>query len=335
MRRIVRMLALSTAGTLAVSIAPAQTAAPKADRAATKAPAGTGIAQGKAPVQKGASARPPQAEGNQVIPPAPPDPAARAKMEDILKEWEAKSASTKTLDAEFTRIDYSGIWKDTTVYRGRALLKSPNLACLNLELIPEDRSDPKFHERIICTGKEVWHYEGEKRQIFVYPLAQEDRKRALEQGPLPFLFNMNAAEIKKRYELTFKKETAGSYQIQVLPRQAIDRDSFSQAVIVLNRATSLPDALYLYSPNGKDFQFFFFTKARPKIVNKVLDVSGSIATNAAVNDTNFLGGTKGWEKYKVVRNEPDAGNPQGAGQPTPRPQPAVGGGRAGQMPPRR
>src|SRR5205807_2240350 len=131
-----------------------------------------------------------------------------------------QSTRLKTLDVRFRRIDKSPAWAEDEHYEGRAILKSPNLARLNFDKVaadPKKQAKPEPHELIICTGKEVWQYRTDLKQIFIYPLNVQDQKHALEEGPLPFLFNLRAADAKKRYQMTVKSQTADSYVVHVKP----------------------------------------------------------------------------------------------------------------------
>ena len=102
-------------------------------------------------------------------------------------------------------------WGDEIHYEGRAIFKNPQLAYLDFKkiktarnaagkLVPvpiprtprNDSTTPE--ETIICGENEVWQYSYPVKQIFVYPLAKEQRQRALDEGPLPFLFNMKAEQ---------------------------------------------------------------------------------------------------------------------------------------------
>ena len=62
------------------------------------------------------------------------------------------------------------------------------------------------YERIICTGKEVWQYRSDTQQIFIFPLGKDEQKKAIEEGPLPFLFNMQADDARQRYQMTLISE---------------------------------------------------------------------------------------------------------------------------------
>ena len=263
--------------------------------------AGAGsVAHAQAPAPKAATGvparRPAQAAG---VPKAVVDPAQARKVDDLLAEWEKRSAKIQMLDATFTRTDVKGgPFKGRTDYEGRALLKAPNLACLNLSKIdPENKAKTTFFQRIICTGDEVVQLDGETKTVTVFPLPKNEQQKALQEGPLPFLFDMKAAQVKERYIIELEQEGAKAYRLQIIPRQDIDRDAFSMARIDLNKATFLPDNLQLIDPNGKESQTYKFK---------------DVSANKEIAVRNFQRGKPpaGW---KVVMNPPpDQEAPAGA-----------------------
>jgi len=275
-----------------------KTAAPAQAGAAgrtTPAQAQPQAAQGQAPQAKAAAAKTPE------------ELAQLAKrMDQLLATWEQRSAQVKELDAEFTRKDHSPAWQENTEYKGRALLKSPDLAYLDFLKFDAAEKKHNHYERIICTGKEVFHYQTASRQIFIFPLSAEERSRALEEGPLPFLFNMKADRAKQRYKMQLRSENEQGAWIEIQPLEKIDQESFSKVYVLLNKEKFLPDRLVLYAPNGKDTQDYKFV---------------TIKMNSGVADANFQGviPKEGWD---VVRN------PSGNGQPGPgatnQPVPRVG-----------
>jgi TIGR03009 family protein len=236
--------------------------------------------------------------------PAPAQPAANAptpgaaemaqKMERLLELWEGQSARLKTLDVKIKRSDKAPGW-GADEYEGRAILKAPNYAFLNFDKAVDENGKKKLvpSEQIRCTGSEVWQYKFDTHQIFVFPLDREQRKRALEEGPLPFLFNMKAAEAKARYTMRLLREDPESYIISVVPKVEIDQESFSKAFVQLDRKFLLPTRIYLLSPNGKDSKDFLLYDIKPQ---------------ANVEDANFQGvKAKGWD---LVRNPGGDGKPQ-------------------------
>lgn len=248
--------------------------------------------EARQPSSPAAAARPQPPTGR------PPAAANDARMKRLLVTWETKSSALKTLDVQIRRVDKSEVW-GSEQFEGRAILKSPDLAWLNFQKVVEDDKTGKtklaFHDRIICTGTEVWQYNSDLKQIFIFPLNKQDQKRAvLEEGPLPFLFNMRAAEAESRYIMTLTNETKEFFVIGILPRLRIDKESFSKAFLRLNRETYLPDRIYLVSPDEKSTKDFTLSMVKP---------------NARVMDKNFEGRTiPGWQ---VVR---DPGNQGGAPQ---------------------
>jgi TIGR03009 family protein len=224
--------------------------------------------------------RPPSAAAQPAAAPRPavnpvaPDPA---RMKRLLQEWERRSAMLSTLDVGLKRVDHTPGWDDEK-FEGRAILQSPNLAFLDFKRVVEDEKTKAkslvSYERIVCTGTEVWQYRTDAKQLFIFPLDRKDQKRALEEGPLPFLFNMKAAEAEERYEMALVTEAKDCYVISVVPRWKIDREAFLKAFLKLNKATYLPDRILLYSPDSRSSKDFTLFNVQP---------------NAPVRNENFVG----------------------------------------------
>ncbi|CAN5739735.1 hypothetical protein BH23PLA1_BH23PLA1_41870 [soil metagenome] len=188
----------------------------------------------------------------------PNDPLAEQKLNQILARWEADSAQIGSLFAEFDHVEKLVLVGTQKRYRGMAFLQRPNLALI--ELKRQVGEEYKFDKRIVCTGREVVEYSAAATQITVFPLPKDAQLRALDEGPLPFLFGLKAEEIKRRYQMTLKQEAEKSYRIEIEPLLPIDRDAFAVAVLDLNKETLLPDALYMLSANGQDQQHYYFTR---------------------------------------------------------------------------
>lgn len=260
-------------------------------------------------------------------PATPPDPAAekvrleqeakaRAEMDRVLEKWEEKSKKVTSLDVQFDRVDRSVGWGDQ-YYRGRAMLQSPDHACLEFQKYkldangkpaysaskddrPVPQLEPQPTERIVCTGSEVLQYSYEDRKVFIYPLDKESRQKALQQGPLPFLFNMKAADARLRYTMILLKQDEKNFLIQILPKEKVDRESFSQAFLWLSKETYLPNQLYLYTVGEKEKQEFQFAGN-----------SNTIQANAPMDGKMFS--YRAIDGWKEVRNPGgnDAASPAG------------------------
>ena len=269
---------------------------------------------------------PPAAPTDRAAKAAPAQPQAAkdpAKMQWLLKAWQGQSAKLKTLDVRIYRIDRDFRWKDEVHYEGRAVFKSPNLAYLDfsqLKLAPNAQGQPapvkdpknekawlKTHtETIICGQDAVWQYLYPGKQIFVFPLAKGERQRALDEGPLPFLFNMKAEEAEARYQMSLEGENEQYYLVKILPKLQEDKESFKMSLLYLEKKFLLPARIALLSPDGKSSRDFYLTNQRP---------------NADVADNIFKGGTyPGWKVQQnpaaeAPRQGNAAGRPGGAGAP--------------------
>ncbi len=226
---------------------------------------------------------------------------AREEMDTLLAEWEKQSKKVASLYVEFERVDLSKAWGDE-YFVGQAILKSPDHACLQFKKCKVDeggkpifKADAKGNrimdlekdptQRIVCTGKDVLQYEWAERVVYVYPLDKEVRQKALQQGPLPFLFNMKAAEAKVRYGMTLLKQNDREYLISVVPNEQIDKESFTQAFVWLSKENFLPRQLQLFpvqneQGQNKETQEFKFTSIKPNaavddgLFNPVLQMTG-------------------------------------------------------------
>ena len=255
-----------------------------------------------------------------------PRPAAEVQkppieINELLKLWEGQSRKLKTLDVWIYRIDKNPAWDEEIHYQGRAVFKSPQLAYLDFKKIKTtknnqgklvavpDPKDPKKRvtspqETIICGTNEIWQYLYPVKQIFVFPLAKEQRQRALDEGPLPFLFNMKAQEAKERYTMKVLGQTPKFYSILVEPKLKEDQQAFKKAQIVLDTVWLLPARIVLISPDGKSTKDFRVEHIYP---------------NEVVQDNWFKG--RELPNWKVIRNPnvqgPMQGNIGAASQPGP------------------
>ena len=277
MRRLFAWTMTLAAGASTVSIAFGQ--APK--NQSTQRPAAKATAPATGPRAGGAPAAAPLSPAELKAKQAA-DAKARGEMDLLLDEWEKQSKKVTSLQVVFERIDRSLKWGDQ-VYQGQAILKSPDLACLEFKKAVDDgQGKPVYKtndkgqkvldvekepfQRIVCTGKEVLQFEFDEKAIYVYPLDKEARQKALQQGPLPFLFNMKAADARQRYGMTLLDQTKDEYTIAIIPREEIDKQSFNKAFVRLSKANFLPNYLVLLPVGEKEKQEFRFTMIAPNQV---------------------------------------------------------------------
>jgi hypothetical protein len=67
---------------------------------------------------------------------------------------------------------------------------------------------------------------------------------------LPFLFDVRADNLKRRFEMTITDVRPDRYVLSMKPRLAVDLGNFSELVIMLHPATFRPTALKVLDPGG-------------------------------------------------------------------------------------
>ena len=262
------------------------------------------VAQERGPGQVGA--RNPRAAARAAQPAPAADPA---RIDELLRVWAAQSAKLETLEVSIYRIDKDLAWGDEEQehYLGHAAFQAPHFAFLDYRKVklqfkpdPKDKKkkvavavknkagviDAPPYETIVCSGTEIWHYRYATRQIIVYTLDEETRKRALEEGPLPFLFNMNAADAKRRYDMAIHSEDEKRYVVKLLPLLPDDKEIFSVIWLSLDKKWFLPTRIVLLSPDRKTQQDF---------------VLSDFKANKPVESRYFKGVNPG-KPWKIERN---------------------------------
>jgi TIGR03009 family protein len=260
-------------------------------------------------------------------------------MQQLLTLWAAQSAKLKTLEVTLHRVDSDPKWGAEEHYGGKAVFQAPQLAYLDFRAEKmKEQSDPKdkrkkllVHvmnkknvpesvpfETILCTGEEVWQYRYDVRKIYVFPLDKNQRKRALEEGPLPFLFNMQVAEANRRYQMVLKAEDQTRYLVGIQPLLKEDQDTFSLAWIYLDKNYLLPKRIYLVGPDGhsaKDFQISHIKANEPVDPNLFVGVNPNHYFKVERNP----GGAAPAPRGRANRQQPDQNarrpQPDGGDQP--------------------
>lgn len=249
-------------------------------------------------------------------------PEEEANLDRLLSDWQTMSAKVKTFEAGFNRWDYDGVFGNGTTpkkfVRGSLKYAAPDKGFYDLE----DHS-----EKWICTGDAIFEFRADVSQVREHRLPANMRGKAISDGPLPFVFGVEAAKMKARYwmRITTPHEAAQKSQvwIEAYPKFSKDAANFSRVDVILSfivengTVTKLePYAINLVMPNQKDRTAYQFT---------------SMTTNGVLNNINEFFGLfvrpatpLGW-KHQLM----DEGMANGA-EPAPATPPAGGVGSAPQ-----
>lgn len=231
-------------------------------------------APGKAPLNN----RPPLAGNRQALPQAQPFriPKLSPEMEDILVEWEEKSAQIKRLEGTFVRTTYDSVFGVELVSEGKYCFQFPDLGSFHQTGTPKAEGQkgnrfvqkPGPDERWVCDGTRILKINDKSKEFEEVEIPKEDRGQNIRNSPLPFLFGMKAAEAKQRYtfELNSQKTNESTIWLKVYPLLQQDLANYSKAEVILDRTNCLPLAVKLYDTTGNKEDVYLFSK-KNMIVN--------------------------------------------------------------------
>jgi TIGR03009 family protein len=193
-------------------------------------------------------------------PPVAAQPPAQApvldpshnRLDELLLHWEQRMKEVQSLAAQVTRTSVDNVFQSTDVYEGKASFKRPNLAMLQMN----KKSKPDVFEKYVCTGQYLYEYSQANKVVRIHEMDPPKSGQVMDDnGFLSFLFGMQAAEAKRRYDLTLVKEDQWWIYIRILPRLPADKADFQEARLVLSRQTFLPRELWFKQPNKNEVKW--------------------------------------------------------------------------------
>jgi hypothetical protein len=173
--------------------------------------------------------------------PAPPPPNPD-RLGNLLKAWENRCASLKTLEFSIYQVDRDPDSNEQH-FEGHAAFQSPKLGYVDIKKIKMVRDDKKKMvpqldtgkkkmswpvETTIWTNEELWRYRYDTKRVFISRLNTGSGLRSLKGGPLPLLFNVKAADVQSRFdmELLDAKETQSCRSSRTTRRASARPGSF-------------------------------------------------------------------------------------------------------------
>jgi hypothetical protein len=213
-------------------------------------------------------------------PQSKPKPARAEDLNTILTAWAENSSHIQTLSAQLSRKDrrpllgsmnliYDISWKDS------------GQAAVNIKESGR-KNGPDFVDRIVWTGREVWHFNPRKKEVEVYTkekLSEYEVFRAMmltsgwakfvgnqfdfifpalgnpkEIDPLPFFVGMKSTLARKlfRFEL-LEDPDPDRLVVRATPVTEATKQLFDHVLITLDRERHLPVAVeYQRGWRGRD-----------------------------------------------------------------------------------
>jgi len=190
--------------------------------------------------------------------------------DDILKYWEWRSNKVQRYRCRFKRFEYDPVHvPDPRVFFSYAegaikyaapdkgLFKVDNSSQVVLPLVQGEkpkyeRRDPELNEHWVCDGKAIFEFNGRAKQLIKRDLPPEMQGKEIAQGPLPFLFNAKAADIKQRYWVRAldRPPKQKTWHLEAFPKTQQDAADFLKIhIIIAADEDELPEAIILFHRN--------------------------------------------------------------------------------------
>lgn len=201
----------------------------------------------------------------------PLNPKHQQYVDQVLAFWEFKSSKVQRYRCQFRRWEYDPVWGPPNTFNkyseGEIKYAAPDKGLFKVTLMRQYQppqqpgGKPEYvpvaeeqFERWICDGQWVYHYEHEKKKLVQTQLPPEMRGKAIGKGPLPFLFNSKAEDIKRRFWLrviTPADKAATEYHLEAVPKTQDDAANFKMIHVIIDRSDYLPKAMIVFDPNFK------------------------------------------------------------------------------------
>ncbi|MEL6106056.1 MAG: TIGR03009 domain-containing protein [Planctomycetota bacterium] len=224
--------------------------------------------------------------GSQATGPQLPFPALNAQqqqeLDQHLLQWQNRSRGTRTLETRYVRwrFDQKDAPAGIPAHRAEGQLKyaTPDKGLFRDDSIvfyvgmeankPQFKADPrKPGDYWVCNGKEIVRYDQAELKCTVMALPPEMQGVQIFNSPLPFVFNLNAAQIKERFWIrTLPAQQPNTYLIEAWPRKQNDRAQYKVVHVSLSSNYDVL-GLVVYAPNydvrtANNYDLYEFTKVK-------------------------------------------------------------------------
>jgi len=192
----------------------------------------------------------------------------------LLQTWEKKSGAVTRSKGEFSRIEYDKIMLTAKCAVGKYWFEAPDKG--RMDIMPNEafngkvipKRDLKFTcgpeqaKTWICNGKEILDIDIVKKEYNRIEIPAQYQGQNISDGPLPFLFGMNAQKMQQRYilDLGSLHDPQKILHVIAYPKMAAEQREYRVAEVLLDPQTYLPQAVQLMDPTGNKETVYVFTK---------------------------------------------------------------------------
>lgn len=190
-------------------------------------------------------------------------------LDKVLEVWERRSNDVTVYRCGFQRWEFDSVFGPATAAKrySTGLIKyaSPDKGLFQVEKVLTYQApmqvggkpryvelEGDYREHWVCDGQSVYEFDAQRKLVVQQILPAEMRGKAIDQGPLPFMFRANADDIRRRYWLraiTPEKVQEKEIWLEAYPRTLEDAGNFLKVHIVMDRQRVLPKGLVIFDRN--------------------------------------------------------------------------------------
>lgn len=170
--------------------------------------------------------------------------------------------------------------------------------------------DPKQSEQWLCDGKSVFHWDYANSVVTEYIMPREMQGKGIGDGPLPFVFGIEALKLKQRYfmRIITPPNVQNEVWLEAYPKFQADAANYKKVEVILqivgDTRVFFPYAIQIYSPNGKDRIVYQLQEPRINPRKPIIDLGWGDWTRPSI--------AFGWTKKTEL---PSAPSPQAGANP--------------------
>ena len=186
-------------------------------------------------------------------------------VDKVLSYWQQRTEKVHLYRTKFQRWQFDTVFGPANTFKtfstGKIQYAEPDKGLFKVEEVlsyhapvgaatkPSYKAIPGVHgEYWVCDGKSIFEYDYNNQKLIQQVLPAELQGKNIINGPLPFLFGANAADIKRRFWVrtitspTAKKEI----WLEAYPKSAQDASNYQRIHIIINTDDFLPKGLVIF-----------------------------------------------------------------------------------------
>ncbi|MBN1589568.1 MAG: hypothetical protein JW888_08645 [Pirellulales bacterium] len=188
--------------------------------------------------------------------------AHQKRVDEILKAWEQYGNRVEVFESKFVlrefktpmfRTEQSAAGTPTFEELGELKYKKPDKGLLRTDGImnPKTKTWDVLPRHWVCDGEAIFEFDHKEKRLTQHVLDPKLRGgKALEDGPVPFVFGAKAEKMKNRYWIRLLSPppgVQGQIWLEAWPRHHEDAAEFSRAEIILSAQDMRPIGLQLHA----------------------------------------------------------------------------------------